>query len=89
MYGRIRLDGNADSQDRTNHMNQDNRFHFKSKPPEPKPNPTHICPGSNLHRTHREFQGVGETFLNCAVCRARGRSRETIGLRAHDHGEKG
>lgn len=79
MYGRIRLDGNADSQDRTNHMTQDHKFHFKAKQSEPEERKIegHVCPGCQLRRTPREFQGIGETFRNCKSCRDRGASRET------------
>ena len=37
-----------------------------------------LCPSCDLFRAPREFQGLGERFVNCATCRSRGASREVI-----------
>lgn len=75
-YGRINLNGNADSQDRLPKLQNERRFDFNARK-EPTQLAGRVCSGCDIRRAPKEFQGFEETFKFCAVCRSRGKSRET------------
>ena len=37
-----------------------------------------VCEGCNTLRPPREYEGLGEVFRYCSVCRSRGGSREIL-----------
>lgn len=77
-YGRINFTGDLDALNREPQLATQKRHDFHKAPPEVQSNPGHVCPGCHIIRPPREYAGLGETFRNCANCRGKGKSRETV-----------
>lgn len=76
-YGRINLNGQADSIDRTPKLASERRFDFNARQESQLPS-GRICTGCDIRRTAREFAGIDCTYKFCRVCRDRGKSREIV-----------